>query len=89
MLASNVNGPFIWKHITPGGLQRNRVAVNMTLIDARQLRCIAKEFALCVNSYEKKEDKDRRKGKGCCFCLWEEFIQYLAELAVLPRLRKG
>ena len=31
-----------------------------------------------------KEDKARRKGKGRRFCLGEEFIQFLATLAVLP-----
>ena len=36
-----------------------------------------------VASY--KKDMDRRKGKGRRFCLGEEFIQFLAALAVLPR----
>ena len=30
-----------------------------------------------------KEDKDRREGKGPRCCLWEEFIQFFADLAVL------
>ena len=30
------------------------------------------------------KDKDRRKGKGRRFCWGEEFIQFLAALAILP-----
>ena len=33
----------------------------------------------------KKKDKDRRKGKGHCFCLGEDFIQFLAAQAILTR----